>query len=161
MLDTEQRTQALGSESVLFHLTRDLWSLSLEWSAVLWGKTKEGTVLILLDLLEEVWSEKGNGQGKQSQGMGAGHRGSSPCSAINPEQSSSWLNLGSSSSFSEPCFLHLLEGSLDLLRSQICSSPNIGYIIILSSRRDIFWVSVMCQGLYVYFSNINNNYTIK
>lgn len=54
MLDTEQRTQALGSESVLFHLTRDLWSLSLEWSAVLWGKTKEGTVLILLDLLEEV-----------------------------------------------------------------------------------------------------------
>lgn len=142
MLDTEQRTQALGSELVLFHLTGDLWSLSLDWSAVLCGKTKEGTVLILLDLLEEAWSEKGNGQGKQSQGVSAGQGGSSPCSAINPEQSSSWLNLGSSSSFSEPWFLHLLEGSLDQLRSHICSSPNIGYIIILSSQMKGYFLSI-------------------
>ena len=92
-------------------------------------------------LLEEAWSEKSNGQGKQSQGVSAGHWGSSPCSTINPEQSSSWLNLGSSSSFSEPCFLHLLEGSLDQMRSQISSSPSIGYIIVLSSQMNGYFLS--------------------
>lgn len=126
-----------------FHLIRDLWSLSLDWCAVLWGKQKKGSSNSpgLGVLLEEAWSEKGNGQGKQSQGVSAGHWGSSPCSAINPEQSSSWLNLGSSSSFSEPCFLHLLEGSLHQLRSQISSSPNIGYIIALSSQMNGYFLS--------------------
>lgn len=30
-------TQLLDSQSVLFYLLEDLWSLSLDWLVVLWG----------------------------------------------------------------------------------------------------------------------------
>lgn len=51
MLEAGQWTQALDSESVLFHLTRDLWCLSLELGSCAMGKTREETILMIMDLV--------------------------------------------------------------------------------------------------------------
>lgn len=75
-------------QRVLFHLTRNLWYLSVEVVGYTVGQTREeGTGLIVWTWCS-VWRHEvivAVGRGKQSPHLGAGAWNSSPCSAINLE----------------------------------------------------------------------------